>query len=350
MGKSTLIIVLGYIMIFGMIQGDMYKITERAVENVSEIYENTQLRQLTNSALEYIVSLNVQTGTTDTTISDSNWLGGSFTGSMSLQGTDDTIDTVTVEVTGEFPDQSYYTATAQFQSQCPSTSLPFPTITASLGFYSPTAALTMKAWGEINGNDKNMDGSAGDSTALPGVSTSGTLSISMKGQSTIIGAPPSPNPATVSGTWQDLQSLADAYAPNADYTVPAGSTIPGANYGSIDNPVIVHCLGDVQYTSWTVGYGILIVRGNLRCTSHFKWYGLILIVNPVSNSFTDNAHSNIYGALLMGAPNSTADIKAQSGLQYSSEALDIVLNNLTSGGGSTTVAGPRQITQIDWWE
>ena len=68
MGKSTLILVLGYIMIFGMIQGDMYKITERAVVNISEIYENIQLRQLTNSALEYMISLHVQNRTTDTTV------------------------------------------------------------------------------------------------------------------------------------------------------------------------------------------------------------------------------------------------------------------------------------------
>jgi len=126
--------------------------------------------------------------------------------------------------------------------------------------------------------------------------------------------------------------------------------IAGATYGGAANPVIVLCEGNVKYTAWSEGYGILIVRGDFDCTAHFAWYGLVLISNSISNSFSDNAHSLIQGALLMGAPNSTANIKAQTAIQYSCEALDMVINNLTTGGGSTTVEGPRQITRIDWWE
>jgi len=349
MGRSTLLIVLGYIMIFGMIQGDMFEITERASANTAELYEDLQLRHLMSCAMEYLVSLNVQSGTTDTTVTISSWVGGNFSGNMSLQGSDGTLDTLDVTVIGQFATR-IDTVTAEFESQSPSTALPFPTITAALAFYSPTASLTLNAWAGVDGNDVNMDGSPGSCTALPGVSKTGTISTTMKSHSSITGAPPSPTPATVAGTWEELQSMADAYAANADIVIPAGSVIAGATYGGAANPVIVLCEGNVKYTAWSEGYGILIVRGDFDCTAHFAWYGLVLISNSISNSFSDNAHSLIQGALLMGAPNSTANIKAQTAIQYSCEALDMVINNLTTGGGSTTVEGPRQITRIDWWE
>ena len=349
MGRSTLLIVLGYIMIFGMIQGDMFEITERASANTAELYEDLQLRHLMSCAMEYLVSLNVQSGTTDTTLTVSSWLGGSFLGSMALQGSDGTLDTLDVTVIGQFATQND-TVTAEFESQSPSTSLPFPTITAAVAFYSPTASLSMKAWAGIDGNDVNMDGSPGSCPALPGVSKTGTISTDLKAHSSITGAPPSPTPATVTGTWEEIQIMADAYAANADYVVPAGSVISGATYGSAANPVIVLCEGNVKYTSWSDGYGILIVRGDFECTAHFAWYGLVLITNPVSNSFADKAQSAIKGAVLMGAPNSYAEVKAQTAIQYSCEALNMVINNLTTGGGSTTTFGPRQITRIDWWE
>jgi hypothetical protein len=349
MGKSTLIIVLGYIMIFGMIQGDMYKITERAVDNVSEIYENIQLRQLTNSALEYMISLHVQNRTTDTTVAIANWLGGSFSGSMSLSGSDASTntDTIAVSATGQFGGLSY-TASANFQSVNAITPQ-MPTITSAMAFYAPNASLTMRAHSGISGNDINMDGTAGPGPDLPGIAATGVLSLTMQATSTITGAPPSPNPATADGTWEDLRDIADSYEQFAHYKYTGDQVIPGATYGSAADPKIVYFDADCKFTALTVGYGILVVRGDLFVTSHFQWYGLVIVSGASSSEVDDNAHSNICGSLLVGAQTATGTIKSHSAVQYSTEAINMVINNLiNTGGGSTT--GPRRITAIQWWE
>lgn len=349
MGKSTLIIVLGYIMIFGMIQGDMYKTTERAVENVSEIYENTQLRQLTNSALEYMISLHVQDRTTDTTVAIANWLGGSFSGSMSLSGSDASTntDTIAVSTTGQFGGVTY-TVSANFQSVNAIT-LQMPTITSSMGFYAPNASLTMRAHSGISGNDLNMDGTAGPGPDLPGIAATGALSLTMQSTSTITGAPPSPNPAPADGSWEDLRDLADSYEQFAHYKYTGDQVISGATYGSVADPKIVYFDADCKFTAHTIGHGILVVRGDLFVTSHFTWYGLVIVSGVSSSEVGDNAQSNIWGAILVGAQTATGTIKSHSAVQYSSEAINMVMDNLiTTGGGATT--GPRRITAIQWWE
>ncbi|HCK99411.1 MAG TPA: hypothetical protein DHW42_04815 [Candidatus Marinimicrobia bacterium] len=350
MGKSTLIIVLGYIMIFGMIQGDMYKITERAVENVSEIYENTQLRQLTNSALEYMISLHVQNRTTDTTVAIANWLGGSFSGSISLSGSDASTntDTIVVSATGQFGGLTY-TASANFQSVSAIT-LQMPTITSSMGFYAPNASITMRAYSEISGNDMNMDGTPGPGPDLPGITTTGTLSLTTQATSTISGAPPSPEPATAEGSWEDLRDLADSYEQFAHYKYTGDQVISGATYGSAEDPKIVYFDADCKFTASTVGYGILVVRGDLFVTAHFRWYGLVIVSGVSSSEVDDNADSNIYGALLVGAPTSTGTITSHSTVQYSTEAINMVMDKLITTGGGGTTTGPRRITAIQWWE
>jgi len=349
MGKSTLIIVLGYIMIFGMIQGDMYKITERAVENVSEIYENTQLRQLTNSALEYMISLHIQNRTTDTTVAIANWLGGSFSGSVSLSGSDASTntDSIAVSATGQFGGLTY-TASANFQS-VNAIVLQMPTITSSMGFYAPNATLTMQSFSGISGNDINMDGTAGPGPDLPGVATTGALTLNLAATSTITGAPPSPNPATADGSWEDLRGLADSYEQFAHYKYTGDQVLSGAIYGSAADPKIVYFDADCKFTSSTIGYGILVVRGDLFVTADFQWYGLVVVSGVTSSQVDDNAHSDIWGALLVGAQTTTGTIKSHSTVQYSTEAINMVVDKLIStGGGATT--GPRRITAIQWWE
>ena len=350
MGKSTLIIVLGYIMIFGMIQGDMYKITERAVENVSEICENTQLRQLTNSALEYMISLHVQHRTTDTTVVIDNWLGGSFRGSMSLSGSDastntDTIAVITIGQFGELPDD---TVSANFQSVS-AIILQMPTITSAMAFYAPSASLKMKSFSGLSGNDMNMDGTVGPGPDLPGVATTNSLSLDLSPNSTITGTPPCPPPATADGSWENLGDLADSYEQFAHYKYTGNQIIPGATYGSAADPKIVYFDADCKFTALAVGYGILVVRGDLSIVAHFQWYGLVIVSGTTSSQIDDNAHSNICGSLLLGAQTAAGTIISQSAVQYSTEAINMVMDRLIyTGGGATT--GPRRITAIQWWE
>ncbi len=350
MGKATLIIVLGYIIIFGLMLKQMANISERSSSTTSELYENMMARQITSSALEYMVSWNVQNRTTDTTITSSDWIGGSFNAAMALQGSDPSTstDTVTVNVYGLFNGVAD-TARATFLSESAIT-LQMPVITAAFAFYSPNATLIMRAQSEINGNDMNMDGTPGPGTAIPGITATGAISVTMNAGAVIDGAPPSPSPGAATGTWEELSDLADSYLLAADYIYLGDQVIAGASYGSAANPVIVYFNEDCKFTAATTGYGILVVRGDLLVTSHFQWYGLVVVSGNTSCEVEEDAHSIIYGALLIGAQAATGDVKSHSAVQYSTDALDMVMNALISTGGGSTSRGPRRIADIQWWE
>ncbi|MCK4690149.1 MAG: hypothetical protein KAT41_07635, partial [Candidatus Marinimicrobia bacterium] len=269
---------------------------------------------------------------------------------MSLSGSDASTntDSIAVSATGQFGGLTY-TASANFQS-VNAIILQMPTIESSMGFYAPNASLSMRAFSEISGNDMNLDGTAGPGPDLPGISTTGTLSLTMQATSTITGAPPSPNPATAEGSWEDLRDLADSYEQFAHYKFTGDQVIAGATYGSAVDPKIVYFDADCKFTASTVGYGILVVRGDLFVTASFQWYGLVIISGVSSSEVDENANSNIYGSLLVGAQTTTGTITSHSTVQYSTEAINMVMDKLITTGGGATTTGPRRITAIQWWE
>ncbi len=306
MGKSTLIIVLGYIMIFGMIQGDMNKITEKAFQGTAELYENIQANIVATSLAEYLVCRHIHYGLSDTTISNGTWLNSTVNADIDFHAHSswsgfDTLLISCVSLCGNIP----YTCRVSLNSR----TLSIPPIFAAAGLFSALSIVSVDTIAQIIGNDTNMDGSDGDGTDLCGLSVSNsvdssTVSNEHSGTNRIVGTGASPSISTHDMSSTDLQALADFYETVADSSYTGGNLPPG-NYGTQLNPEIIHVDGDVHLTGNLNGYGILVVEGSFYTAenSGLIWHGVVIGVDSNTIEFDLGDSSTVFGSTLIGAPN-----------------------------------------------
>lgn len=155
---------------------------------------------------------------------------------------------------------------------------------------------------EINGSSANVSGNDTCSTnpsLPPAYVLNPPGSVSTSGNPTLTGSPSSPQtgPSDV-----DIMGYINALKDNATITItsdPPNNT----NYGSSSNYVI--CYSDTSNPpnnqglslNGVTGYGILLVKGDLKLAGGFIWHGLILSTGDVELN-GGGAGVNIYGAIL----------------------------------------------------
>jgi len=344
MGRMILIVVLGFIVIFGYVRSNLNVTAERAIDNASEFAEDIQLSQLTSSALEYALSIYIQNGNTDTTIIDSSWLEGSITVSISLQGKDtlNNVDTVFItassNINGDL-DSSDITLVSK--------SLMIPPITASVGVISESAAFSFNGNVEIHGQDTNMDGTTGSSPELPGITVSNqadstALADDYAGTTFIQGTGAEPSIAVSSDTTTDLSAIVRYFAAIADQSLSNCSSL---DEGSESSPTIAHIDGDCSMSGNLEGFGVLVIEGSLTMRGRVSWNGLVIVVGESSMEFDASGTPSIFGALLLGAPTTELSMSGTADLYYSSEAIQMVQTGLENSGRNR-----RFLSDISWWE
>jgi len=380
MGRSTLIIVLGFIVIFGYVSIRMHKVAERAEENSIEYAERVMARQVANSALEYMLSLYSVFGYSDTTISKDVWLGGSFTGTIATMAYDTTSgeDSVLVSVTAEAGGQTKTCSVTLW-----SRDYLLPTIPAAVGISADATDLTLTGHSHIYGSDTDMDGTTSRrgwhrghgphrgwgwgggrrhhgwhhlaeppdlSDDLPGVSVSEEAdSISLmdqyEGTTNIQGEGTSPSIALYEETTQtDIQAVADAYESIADYNLTSCDALGSVSLGSAAAPVVVHVSGECTISGNLTGYGVLIAEG-VTFKGRVKWYGLVIITGDAEADLSSKGNSSICGALLIGAPSADISLKGHDAVYFSSEAIQMVKSYITSTGNK-----PKRVNNLTWWD
>jgi hypothetical protein len=200
----------------------------------------------------------------------------------------------------------------------------------------------------ITGNDTNPNGTAGPLAAIPAVATnnaaettaisgpSGSLSSSQYGQVTGQGS----NPSVVTSTNLDVNQLANDLIAlgGADLQTYNGGTFKASDggLGTSTQPKITHITGNARLTCGNgstanaLGYGVLIVDGNLDIQGLFKFEGLV-IARGEQQSLGGNG-SKISGALLIkesttsGGGQDGLTVGGNSGVRYSSQTLQTVFD------------------------
>jgi hypothetical protein len=132
----------------------------------------------------------------------------------------------------------------------------------------------------------------------------------------------------------DLDALKAYLKENADRTFDGSTTFNGNDtYGSPSDPEIVVVSGDAKFNGNVSGHGVLLVEGDISFMSgNFKWTGLVFVSTPGGEpmaydvDFSGNAQ--IHGGVLLQSDSDSGvdlsfDIKGNSGIYYSSEALDM---------------------------
>ena len=101
---------------------------------------------------------------------------------------------------------------------------------------------------------------------------------------------------------QSVRQNYDVYlAPTAPATSVAGSALPSSSIMTAANPMTVFVDGDLDLTGWhQMGFGLLVVTGNLRYDPDASWAGVVLVIGK--GTVTAPAHSGsgrIDGAMLV---------------------------------------------------
>ncbi len=250
-----------------------------------------------------------------------------------------------------------------------------PPMPAALAFPGPKAAVSASQDFEIDGNDRNLDGSSGSCAPVFGISVSALLPATAPGanEATVKNALAGYPPTNVKGKKQDpsgpaagantiapdfaltparVQSFIGA-AQNAD-VVLAGPEPPGALlsdlgspcasdwsspacWGTRDKPKVVYVKGNpdpaapvstLQISGNSEGHGILIVEDReLQITGTFLWHGVIIVTGSrVALGFLGGGDQTVYGAVIFNDTSPDAGpgkglLTGNARLRYSCQAL-----------------------------
>ena len=116
-------------------------------------------------------------------------------------------------------------------------------------------------------------------------------------------------------------------------TGSASYILNGGTHGSITDPVTMYYDGKLRVNGTVVGYGILVVDGDLEIVGNLDWNGIILIGTCTTcgcatcpGGLTGSGGATVGGAILVGNSTveaSTAEFTGTADLQYSCEGIGI---------------------------
>ncbi len=97
-----------------------------------------------------------------------------------------------------------------------------------------------------------------------------------------------------------LERLVSRITPNAAdvYNPPFGSAQIIANYGTAAEYKVAVVNGDATLDAGS-GYGMLVVRGNLRVTGNFMWNGLILVIGQGVIHWNASGNGSVNGGVFL---------------------------------------------------
>jgi hypothetical protein len=209
----------------------------------------------------------------------------------------------------------------------------------------------------VNGNDRNLNGTAGSRPPVPGIATRNDTNTNearnslsnqqkddVQGLGYMAGSPPTPSIMTAGSApsvTQMNQLINDLLALGPTYVdTVSGTQITGnKTYGTTTTPRITHFDGGgLTIGAGTVdGAGIMIVEGDLKVLGTFSFDGLILvrgttqIGNDVTGGLTDiTGNATLYGSLW--SENLNLKVSGSAVVSYSSQALALAnqASNYTS--------------------
>ncbi len=189
----------------------------------------------------------------------------------------------------------------------------------------------------INGNDTNLDGSAGPNPALPGIGTVGNPAgiksqLKSNQKNKVIGLGSNPSVATVSDI--DLQGTMNALKQLATIVFNGPDDSFSGDLGDLDAeiPVVTYAKGNLKLNGNTSGCGVLIVDGDIDFNGTFDYAGLVYVSGAVRFN-GGGGGKNVRGALFtLGAvAGNDVTINGSVQLTYSSEAIALINTQLSSG-------------------
>ncbi len=340
MGKSSLIIVLGTMLLVSFL---VLKLNGNSKENLSttvDMFDQTQARLIANTGVEVYLEK----------LYDDKTLVGSSIPTQSLFG-----GTYDVNITGALP---YVTVTTQSEFQgvrhisvadAYLTPISFPNPPGGI-YISSNSAVNAAELGDmaVSGLDHYADG-----TPNPGGKPVWGVGVDDEAQrdnilasllkpeniegvlDTTTGVTGHPS-VGVTGLGVDWAKMYQFLANAADQTFI--QDIPnGTNLGTLDHPVITLVNADAAANKTIIinngiGAGILVVNGDIKFAGNFDYKGIILCYKNSDLTFQSSGTNNVNGGIIIAGKYITFKLTGTMNVNHSQDAIDKVRARLKSNG------------------
>jgi hypothetical protein len=322
MGKLSLVVVIGFATIVGIVGTSMNKRTRDAHRNNASLYEKTQARNIAKSGAQIYARK----------LKENPDYSGTL--NLSLNGGQVTVGT-TEKVPGKrdklglSSDATYGGATYGINADAIDDISTFPTATGALGIsYLSKAKIKLGKGANIDGNNYGLNGIA--SSAFPAVAG---LSLGHPDQTS--GLDYKPKDVTIKGKGAVDPNI-EIQAPQLDYYAWAMKLAQGADVvynsrdvksvetlGTLADPQVTYVKGHTKFNEQITGAGVLIIDGSCKFNKTIDFVGLVFVVGDslTSEKATMGKGSSIIGAMMVAGKKTSVTI-GDADLLYSAEAVN----------------------------
>ena len=353
MGKMALFLVMGLVVAVGVVTFTINRSKSSLVENVTGFDKYAIARNIAHTGVNMLLRrFDYSKETTDTlnnggTVNFAlSTMGGSCVLTAAAIHPPPATDTIDINCTTTFMD-----TTKTMKLRLRRQPIPFPTVGEAVGLRVPNVDFKISGSGSgtkgfIDGRNHDINGNLlpADTTSRPGVGVMtktdsaevAAYGDNINGTIDVIVDPNMANPA----------DYVDEYINGADKVVPNGSVVSGnETWGTQTNPWIVYCQGDVKITGTVVGWGVLVVHGNLTISGGFTFHGLVLAYKDTKIDVMETGgggkDANIIGGMIVASPSTdpcTFEMKGSQNTYYSKAALEMA-----------KFIGKLQAYSVMWW-
>ncbi len=336
MGKQILIIALGMAIIISFLVIKLNANTSQSEDATVNFYEKQQSRVIANSGVEVYLEKLRRNKSLKGTFLNNKLMDGSY--DIYIYGPDSLMK---IKSVGRYGDAVHTTLVTAMRDP-----VSMPSVNSALYISSNSMSMNLNGNLDINGNDTNIDGSAGPMPALPGIGVDDTgdsafvvnnikpkISNDIKGE----GGPPSVRHVDDLTDWE---ALTDNIIFAADTTIPTGTYSSGTVLGTLAKPKISYIDGDVHFSGTATGSGIMVVNGNLTMSGNFTFYGIIIAYDKSTIETDVVGNGGVYGGTILVGQKVDIHATGNASFYYSSEAIKNAKLNLKSS----------RFAIVSWWE
>ncbi|MBF8294581.1 MAG: hypothetical protein HW389_1126 [Bacteroidetes bacterium] len=320
MGRASLLMVMGLGMVFAIIGMNMHGTTNFLVAAETGYAKYSMARNMARMAVH--TTLRAYDRNLSPIPSGGSLNGGSYTVVSKESG-----DTLWLTAQGLYADSSYTMHVKLLR-----TTKPFPSVNAAIGIRATPVNFSLTGKAQVDGHNYDSSGTtpvgSGDVAGVATMKGSDSATVKSAGGTNILGVPP----VKVDTSTIDPLAFLSEYKSNADYVYNTSGVYNSIAWGTPSSPVIVYCnAGDdttfsIKFTGNVVGYGILVVRGNVQFNGNFSFFGLVVVdgFNTVVQLGAAGTPQIVGGLIVAGNAGASVTLKGTGTtgkVKYSSDAL-----------------------------
>lgn len=334
-GKTMIILALGFSIITSFLILKLNANSKEGLKTTVDHYKSMQSRLIANSGAEIYLEKMRRDKTLKGIFNNNIIMGGYY--DIDISGPDSLL---TITSTGYFDNTVH-----QSRIRASREPVQLPPTLGALYIVSDVPGLQLNGNLNIDGSDKNTNGTPGPEPALPGVALDNPSdsayfinNIMPQIANDILGIGGAPSVYSTPDT-TDWEAIVMNTIFAADMTVPPGTYSSGI-FGTPTEPKITFMNGEIHLSGTCQGDGIMIINGNLTMSGQFTFRGIIMVYDKSTIDCQITGNCGVYGTTIFVGSNVNLHSTGNAAFYYSSEAIKNSQLHLKSS----------RFAIASWWE